>query len=48
MDEDWNIVEVLLDFAELNGSHSGENMATSVYKTLEELNLVDKVCPITN
>jgi hypothetical protein len=35
--------ELLIDFQELIGEHSGENMATTVWKTLETYNIQDKV-----
>jgi hypothetical protein len=39
--------ELLIDFQELIGEHSGENMATSVWKTLETYNIQDKVGKFT-
>ena len=36
--------ELLIDFQELIGEHSGENMATAVWTTLENYNIQDKVC----
>jgi hypothetical protein len=38
--------ELLIDFQELIGEHSGENMATTVWKTLQTYNIQDKVCKI--
>lgn len=38
--------ELLIDFQELIGVHSGENMATAVWTTLETYNIQDKVCNI--
>ena len=35
--------ELLIDFQELIGEHSSENMATIVWKTLEVYNIQDKV-----
>jgi hypothetical protein len=35
--------ELLIDFRELIGQHSGENMATAVWSTLETYNIQDKV-----
>ncbi|KAF9504726.1 hypothetical protein BS47DRAFT_1246213, partial [Hydnum rufescens UP504] len=36
---DWELREVLLDFSELKGAHTGDNMGNSVYKTLHELEI---------
>jgi hypothetical protein len=35
--------ELLIDFQELIGEHSGENMADIVWKTLEDYKLVGRV-----
>ncbi|KAH8827442.1 hypothetical protein DL96DRAFT_1464295, partial [Flagelloscypha sp. PMI_526] len=35
--------EVLIDFAELVGEHSGDNMAETVWKTLERYGLQNRV-----
>jgi hypothetical protein len=40
-------VELLIDFQEIIGEHSGENMATAVWTTLETYDIQDKVCKIT-
>ncbi|KAH8103159.1 hypothetical protein DFH11DRAFT_1503401, partial [Phellopilus nigrolimitatus] len=40
---DWKLEEILIDFSEIIGPHSGENMADSVWKTIETLGLKDKV-----
>ena len=37
------IEELLIDFCELIGEHSGENLADAVYETLQLYNLKDKV-----
>lgn len=37
--------ELLIDFCELVGQHSGENMAAAVWSTLETYNIQNKVCP---
>jgi hypothetical protein len=37
--------ELLIDFQELLGAHSGENMAAVVWSTLEMYNIQTKVCP---
>jgi len=36
--------ELLIDFQELIGQHSGENMAAVVWSTLETYDIQDKVC----
>jgi hypothetical protein len=41
---DWELWEVLLDFSELKGAHTGDNMGNSVYKTLHELEILPQVC----
>lgn len=41
--EDWELVTVLIDFIQLEGSHSGRNMAKEAFKTLEDLDIVKKV-----
>ena len=40
--------ELLIDFRELIGEHSGENLAEAVYKTLQLYKLKDKVSPCTS
>ena len=42
------LTEILLNFVELPCSHSGENMARTVAKILEEYNLQGKVSYILN
>jgi hypothetical protein len=37
------LYETLLDMREIEGSHSGENMASSVFATLESMGLEEKV-----
>lgn len=41
--EDWEMVEVLIDFIELKGPHTGDNMASAFFKSLKDLNILDKV-----
>jgi hypothetical protein len=36
--------ELLIDFRELIGKHSGENMAETAWATMEQYNLVGRVC----
>ena len=38
-----HVEELLIDFRELIGEHSGENMAEAVYNTLELYGLKEKV-----
>ena len=44
INEDWEMRVALIDFIQLVGSHSGENMANEAFKTLNELEMVEKVC----
>ena len=39
----FTLEELLVDFQELIGQHSGENMATVIWSTLETYNIQDKV-----
>ena len=39
----FHVEELLIDFRELMGAHSGENMAAVVWATLELYGIVDKV-----
>ncbi|QRV92757.1 AC9 transposase [Ceratobasidium sp. AG-Ba] len=41
--EDWRLEEVLLDFVELHGAHTGENMSIVVASALTELGIKDKL-----
>jgi len=41
------IEELLIDFRELIGEHSGENLAEAVYETLQLYELKDKVSSCT-
>ena len=43
IDDTWKLHETLIDFQCMYGTHSGANMVTSLFKTLESINLVDKV-----
>jgi hypothetical protein len=40
--------ELLIDFRELIGEHTGENLAEAVYETLQLYELKDKVSPCTS
>ena len=39
--------ERIIDFRQLSGEHSGENLAEAVYSTLQELDLTSKLFAIT-
>ena len=39
-----SLEELLIDFQELLGEHSGENMAAVVWSTLEKYGIQNKVC----
>ena len=41
--KNWEIASILLDFPQLEGQHTGKNMAQLLAKRLIELDLVDKV-----
>jgi hypothetical protein len=43
IDEKWNLYKALIDFQCIYGMHSGENMAGSIFRMLENMHLVDKV-----
>ena len=45
--ETFELREEVLDFAELHGAHSGENLALAVQTTLEELGLQHKLMAMT-
>ncbi|KAF8312175.1 uncharacterized protein EI90DRAFT_2952038, partial [Cantharellus anzutake] len=40
VDKEWVLHETLLDFVEIKGAHSGENLGHTVYATLKEMVLV--------
>ncbi|KAJ7760674.1 hypothetical protein DFH07DRAFT_740607, partial [Mycena maculata] len=40
---DGKLEECLIDFRELIGQHSGENMAAAVWETVEKFGLVGRV-----
>ncbi|KZP14228.1 hypothetical protein FIBSPDRAFT_702844, partial [Athelia psychrophila] len=42
VNEDWEVEEILIDFREIVGQHSGENLAESVWQTLETYGLFKK------
>jgi hypothetical protein len=40
-----HLEEVLLDFCELKGEHSGEHLAEAVWNVIQMYGLQNKVCP---
>ncbi|CAE6378200.1 unnamed protein product [Rhizoctonia solani] len=44
----WSLKETLLDFVELKGAHSGENMAHAVTNTVAELGISDKILALVS
>lgn len=40
---DWELGELLIDFRELIGEHSGANIGAAVWKTIEFYSLKNKV-----
>jgi len=43
IDDSWELHDVLLDFVEVEGTHSGENLAKHMLQSLIELDLVEMV-----
>jgi hypothetical protein len=43
IDDNWELHEVLLDFIELEGSHTGENMAKYMLDSLIDMDIVETV-----
>ena len=43
IDDNWELHEVLLDFIEIEGAHTGENMAEYMLASLIDMDLVDMV-----
>jgi hypothetical protein len=41
--EDWGLAISLINFILLKGTHSGANMASATYKTLDESKMTQKV-----
>ena len=42
--QDWKINSMLIDFIELSGSHSGENLANAFLKCIKDFGIQTKVC----
>ena len=42
----FHVEELLIDFRELMGAHSGENMAAVVWSTLELYGIENRVCQL--
>lgn len=45
--DNWEMKTELLSFAELDGSHTGENQAAHMYGVLKEFGIIEKVCCTT-
>jgi hypothetical protein len=43
IDQDWNLKEKLLDFIDLKGPHSGENLCDAFTKSCIEYGILNKV-----
>jgi hypothetical protein len=42
IDDEWNLCERLINFQEIHGRHTGENLAEAVMDTLETYNIITK------
>jgi hypothetical protein len=40
----WSSEELLIDFKEIQGEHSGENLSALVWETMDLYGLKEKVC----
>ena len=47
IDHDFRLHEALLTFQELTGSHTGENLASVIFDTLDDYNIAEKLHCIT-
>ena len=47
IDRDFHLHEALLTFKELTGSHTGENLASVIFDTLDDYNIAEKLHCIT-
>jgi hypothetical protein len=43
LDSNWNLKNILLDFINLKGPHSGENIANAFSKCLQDMKILTKV-----
>jgi hypothetical protein len=43
IDKDWKLHDVLVDFIELRGSHTGSNLAQAIYESVKGLGIQDQV-----
>jgi hypothetical protein len=43
IDADWNLKDILVDFIDLSGPHSGENIANVFTKCLQDKKILTKV-----
>ena len=41
--EDWKLKNTVLDFCHIEGSHSGENIASKFFEVLKDFDLLSKV-----
>jgi hypothetical protein len=48
IDGEWDLRSELLAFLELEGSHSGENLAQELYSVLSEVGIQDKIQNLTS
>ncbi|EUC60341.1 hypothetical protein RSOL_337550, partial [Rhizoctonia solani AG-3 Rhs1AP] len=46
--QDWNLEEILLDFVELPGAHSGQNMASAIASVISELGISNKLVALVS
>ena len=48
IDDNWILHHMMLDFCQLSGSHSGENMAMEFLNILKKYNILKKVMLTSN
>jgi hypothetical protein len=46
IDINWDIKNILLDFVDICGPHTGENIANSFLKSVQDMNILTKVSKI--
>jgi hypothetical protein len=46
--QDWKLEEILLDFVELHGAHSGQNMASAIASVVSELDISNKLVALVS
>ncbi len=42
IDNNWDLKNILLDFFKIEGPHTGENLCSALYKSLEDLDIQNK------